>query len=88
MLLRHREGVTLRNEGPQRANEAVEAYLLKEQNIGRIHDKLHSRAVADLLLGSCFQHAFQLIFLGKEETKEDRSEFANRILDTLFPGQV
>lgn len=31
MLLRYREGFTLRNESPYGANEAVEAYLLKEK---------------------------------------------------------
>ncbi|QLC90760.1 TetR/AcrR family transcriptional regulator [Priestia megaterium] len=88
ILLRHREDFILRNESPYAANEAVEAYLLKEKNIGRISEKLHSRTVADLLLGSCFQHAFQLNFLGEEESQEEQVEFVNRILDTLFPEQA
>lgn len=36
ILLRHREGFGERNEGPHRANEAVAAYLVKEQESGRI----------------------------------------------------
>ena len=88
ILLRHREDFTLRNESPYGANEAVEAYLMNEKNIGRISEKLHPRAVADILLGSCFQRAFQLNFLGKEESLEEGGEFVNRILDALFPGQA
>lgn len=83
LLLRQREGFQLRNEGPHRANEAVEAYLNQEKQLGRIGGGTDSRAIADLLLGSCFQHAFQINFLGKEESPEERAQFAGRVLDTL-----
>ncbi|MFD1953269.1 TetR/AcrR family transcriptional regulator [Paenibacillus thailandensis] len=86
ILYRHREGFTERNEGPHRANEAVEAYLLKEKQLGRIGDRVDARAAADLLLGSCFQHAFQLNFLGREESLEEQAQFADRVLDLLSPG--
>ncbi|MBD0384030.1 TetR/AcrR family transcriptional regulator [Paenibacillus sedimenti] len=86
ILLRHREGFTLRNEGPHRANEAVDIYLLKEKQQGRIREEMDTRAVADLLLGSCFQHAFQMNFLGNVESHEERIDFVNRVLNTLFPG--
>ncbi|MEC0182436.1 TetR/AcrR family transcriptional regulator [Paenibacillus peoriae] len=84
ILLRHRESFTLRNESPYMANEVVEAYLLKEREMGRISEKLHPRTVADLLLGGCFQRSFQLNFLGEEESQEKRVEFVNLILDTFF----
>lgn len=83
LLLRQREGFELRNEGPHRANEAVEAYLNQEKQLGRVGEGTDSRAIADLLLGSCFQHAFQINFLGKEESPEERAQFAGRVLDTL-----
>ncbi|MCM3000037.1 TetR/AcrR family transcriptional regulator [Paenibacillus cellulositrophicus] len=83
LLLRQREGFELRNEGPHRANEAVEAYLNQEKQLGRVGEGTDSRAIADLLLGSCFQHAFQINFLGKEESPEERAQFAARVLDTL-----
>lgn len=86
ILLRQREGFSLRNEGPHRANEAVAAYLLKEQQLGRVREGVDLRAAADLILGSCYQHAFQLNFLGKEESGEERKQFANRVLDTVFAG--
>lgn len=84
MLLRHREGFASRNEGPHRANEAVASYLSKEKQLGRIREGMEPKATADLLLGSCFQHAFQINFLGKSKSHEERIDFANRILNTLF----
>lgn len=85
ILNRHREGFSLRNEGPHRANEAVESYLLKEKQLGRLHEGMEPKAAADLLLGSCFQHAFQMNFLGRTESNEERAAFAKRILNALFP---
>ncbi|MBB6670223.1 TetR/AcrR family transcriptional regulator C-terminal domain-containing protein [Cohnella nanjingensis] len=84
ILLRLREGFTTRNEGPHRANEAVERYLSKEKQLGRVGQGMDPRAAADLLLGSCFQHAFQLNFLGKQESQEERMQYANRLLDMLL----
>lgn len=86
LLARHREGFTTRNEGPHRANEAVAAYLRQEQRLGRIAKEIDPRAAADMLLGGCFQQAFQLSFLGKEQTPEDNRQFVKRMLDTLFAG--
>ncbi|WP_255654505.1 TetR/AcrR family transcriptional regulator [Cohnella sp. REN36] len=84
ILLRHREGFAARNEGPHRANEGLERYLSKEKQLGRVPEGMDPRAVADLLLGSCFQHAFQLNFMGGRESPEDRLQYANRLLDTLL----
>ncbi|RXZ81005.1 TetR/AcrR family transcriptional regulator [Paenibacillaceae bacterium] len=87
ILLRHREGFVQRNEGPHRANEAVAAYLMKEQESGRIMGDIDARVVADCVLGSCFQHAFQLNFTGKQESHEERFNYARRIVNTLFPDK-
>lgn len=84
ILDRHRDGFVLRNEGPHRANETVEGYLLEEKRLGRIPEGMDARAAADLLLGSCFQHAFQFSFTGREETMEERSQYVKRIVDTIF----
>ncbi|MBD2871397.1 TetR/AcrR family transcriptional regulator [Paenibacillus arenilitoris] len=86
LLNRHREGFAARNEGPHRANETLEAYLSEEKLLGRVHESISPRAAADLLLGSCFQHAFQLRFLGREESEEQRSRFVKHTLDALFEG--
>lgn len=82
ILQRHRQGFNLRNEGPHRANEALEQYLLEEQRLGRFPRQFHAKAVAHMLLGSCFQHAFQMNFLGKPLDDPDRETFIEPILDT------
>ncbi|EGG37990.1 conserved domain protein [Paenibacillus sp. HGF5] len=86
LLAQHREGFTARNEGPHRANEAVESYLLEEQRIGRVSEFVKPRSAADMLLGSCYQYAFQLNFLGLPLSDEDQNEYVHRVLDTLFAG--
>lgn len=86
LLAQHREGFTARNEGPHRANEAVESYLLEEQRIGRVSEFVKPRSAADMLLGSCYQYAFQLNFLGRPLSDEEQDEYVHRVLDTLFAG--
>lgn len=88
ILQRHREGFTLRNEGPHRANEAVEAYLSREKSLGRLRKEMDPRVAADLLLGSCFQHAFQSNFLGKVESREAQKVYVDRVLHSLFPSEL
>ncbi|QHW33955.1 TetR/AcrR family transcriptional regulator [Paenibacillus rhizovicinus] len=85
-LARHREGFQERNEGPHRANEIVTAYVRAEQKLGRVNARVNPRSVADLLLGGCFQHAFHLQFLGKEEPEEARVQFVEQLLMTLMIG--
>ncbi|ETT60781.1 TetR family transcriptional regulator [Paenibacillus sp. FSL H8-0457] len=75
LLAQHREGFTARNEGPHRANEAVESYLLEEQRIGRVSEFVKPRSAADMLLGSCYQYAFQLNFLGLPLSDEEQNEY-------------
>lgn len=58
ILNAHRDQLRARNLGPHRANEAVAAYLRAEQALGRIDAAADPDALAGLLLGACFQHAF------------------------------
>ncbi|KIL42396.1 TetR family transcriptional regulator [Gordoniibacillus kamchatkensis] len=84
LLTGHRDGFRERNEGPHRPNETVAAYLHAEQTNGRIAPGLKPRIVADLLLGACFQRAFQLQFLGETESKSAQKNYAENIVQTLF----
>lgn len=86
LLARHREGVLKRNSGPQKVNEALEAYLRAEQSLGRVADDVKPRAVADLLLGACFQHAFFMQFLGKEVSEGEKEHFVRDTVQTLIQG--
>jgi AcrR family transcriptional regulator len=58
LLNAHRDQIRALNLGPQRANEILAAYLRAEQAIGRLDPDTDPRAVAGLVLGACFQHAF------------------------------
>ncbi|PYI51923.1 TetR family transcriptional regulator [Paenibacillus flagellatus] len=75
-----------RNEGPHRANEAVESYLRGEQERGGIARGANPRAAADMLLGTCFQQAFQTRFLDRELSLQERLGFVRLLLDTLSQG--
>ena len=86
LLAQRPEGFTARNEGPHRANEAVESYLLEEQKLGRLSEHVNPRSARTSLLGSRFQYAFQLNFLGRPLSDEEQNVFVHRVLDTLFLG--
>lgn len=83
LLSRHREGFRQRNEGPHRPNEVLEEYLREELILGRVRSDIDARAAADMILGSCFQRAFQLQFLGISQSEEDQFRYAEGILRTL-----
>jgi AcrR family transcriptional regulator len=58
LLARHRELLQQRGAGPQRANEAVAAYLRTEQGIGRVRGDADPDAVAYMLLGALYQYIY------------------------------
>jgi hypothetical protein len=88
LMARHREGFQQRNEGPHRANEIVAIYLLAEQKIGRVRSDVNPRSAADLLLGACFQHAFHLQMLDKDESEASKKKFVEDMLQTLIQGLI
>src|SRR3712207_6286645 len=65
LLARHREEMRRRGAGPQKANEALVAYLEAERNLGRVREDADPEAAAAMLLGSCFQRAFFGSFSGE-----------------------
>src|SRR5919205_1600896 len=66
LLARHAEEIRRRGAGPQKANEAVAAYLRAEQDLGRVRRDVDPEAAAALLLGACFQRAFLRHFLAED----------------------
>lgn len=83
LLARHREMLRTRGAGPQRANEAVAAYLRAEQDLGRVRRDADPEAVAYLLLGAVYQRAYWRQFLGEEGTPRADDQFVERLMDTL-----
>lgn len=45
---------------------------------------LNVKAAANIILGSCFQHAFQMGFLDKEESKAEKLQFVNDIRQLIL----
>jgi AcrR family transcriptional regulator len=86
LMARYREGVEQRNEGPHRTNEIITAYLLAEQKLGRVSADVNARSAADLLLGACFQHAFNMQMLDEDESIDSKRKFVEDLLQTLMQG--
>ncbi len=83
LLARHRQLLASRGAGPQRANEALAAYLRHEQDLGRVHASADPEAVAYLLLGALYQRAYWRRFLGEETQPDTDEQFIERLLNTL-----
>jgi AcrR family transcriptional regulator len=62
LLAAHRDRLRTQNLGPHRANEGLAAYLRAEQALGRLAADADPEALAGLVLGACFQHAFITYF--------------------------
>jgi AcrR family transcriptional regulator len=91
LLARHRQEIGRRDAGPQKANEAVAAYLEAEQRLGRVREDAVPGAAAAALLGACFQRAFLHHFLaeGLEPGEDDRfaEEAVRSLMLGLSPGE-
>src|SRR3954463_11539669 len=83
LLARHRELLQQRGAGPQRANEAVAAYLRAEQGIGRVRGDADPDAVAYMLLGALYQHVYWRQFLGQPAHPQADNRFVDSLLNNL-----
>jgi AcrR family transcriptional regulator len=83
LLARHRELLAVRGAGPQRANEAIAAYLRAEQDLGRVRADADPEAIAYLLLGAIYQRAYWREFLGDTASSEADDAFVASLLETL-----
>ena len=83
LLTRHRELLQQRGAGPQRANEAVAAYLRAEQKLGRVRGDADPEAVAYMLLGALYQHVYWRQFQGRPQVPGADDRFIAGILDML-----
>src|SRR5215207_5140215 len=83
LLARHRELLQQRGAGPQRANEAVAAYLRAEQRLGRVRGDADPDAAAYMLLGAIYQYVYWQQFLGRPQQPEADNQFVEGLLNTL-----
>ena len=83
LLARHREEMKRRGAGPQKANEALAAYLEAERDLGRVRGDADPEAAAAMLLGACFQRAFLASFSGEGAIPAREEGFVAGVARTL-----
>jgi AcrR family transcriptional regulator len=88
LLARHRQALAVVGAGPQRANEALAAYLRAERDLGRINPSVDPDAGAAMLLGACFQRAFFSAFSGQPIPDAERARFAASLVTCLLAGRA
>lgn len=86
LLDSQRRANTAHRAGPQRAHEAIADYLAAEQRAGRVTPAAHPRALADLLLGACFQQAYLDAYAGADPTPTHQHRRATTLIDALAPA--
>jgi AcrR family transcriptional regulator len=81
-LVAWRGQLTGRGAGPRSPIRMVERYLQAEIDLGRLARELDAYAVASMLCGAAFQHAFLACFDGLDAVPDARA-LAERMVDAL-----
>lgn len=79
LLLAWREGMTARGAGPRSPIRMIERYIDGEIELGRLPADTDAYAVAGLLCGAAFQHAFLACFDGLDAVP-DAQALAERLV--------
>jgi hypothetical protein len=87
-MKRYRKVMEELNVGPMRVYERVAVYITEEQKHNRIKPEQDPIIIATLLLGPCFQYAFQIHFIGKKPFPSSDTEYITNIVDTLCAGLI
>jgi AcrR family transcriptional regulator len=83
---RQRLTVTASNGGPRQVFELVTGYLAREQQLGRISERVAPVSAALALLGPCFHWAFFQQALGEPLMRMSDEEFVTGLVATLLKG--
>jgi AcrR family transcriptional regulator len=86
LLERQRAALRAAGGGPHKANALLAEYLRREQELGRITAGSNTAAVADLLLGACFQRAFHVSFMGPETFPDRGEEYGRELVGEVLRG--
>jgi len=85
LLTAHRDRLhELGAVGPRTPEELLARYLAAEQRLGRIAPSAEPQAMAQLLLGACFQQAFLADFAGERPGGDDPADLARRLVATVL----
>ncbi|GHO51134.1 TetR/AcrR family transcriptional regulator [Ktedonospora formicarum] len=74
--------------GPHNVFERLAAYLEEEQHLGRLGRHLSALTMATLLLGPCFQRAFNHQFMGFDPLHQTVQQFAEEVIQGLIPAML
>jgi AcrR family transcriptional regulator len=86
LLLQQRRFFLESHTGPLETFATVEAYLAREQDLGRVAAGASPPHVARLLLGSCFGQAFVEAIMGDAASLGTDAEFGATSVAALLPG--
>jgi AcrR family transcriptional regulator len=79
---------TLNGAGPRRPVQIVAEYLAAERELGRIRPEADPVAVAELLMGACFQQGFLAYFEGKTDRPKSAAARLVRALEPELSPQA
>ena len=83
LLDAHRALLAEHGAGPQKANEAVAAFLRGEQRLGRVRHDADPEAAAYMLLGALYQYVYWRVFLGAEALPDADEQFMAGLLESI-----
>lgn len=83
LLTRIRTGLVERNPSPLELYRRVSESIVREQHRGRIKARLDPLGVAALLLGPCFQYAFERHLVGSQALAQSEDQFVADLAQTL-----
>lgn len=83
LLARHRAFLEQHGAGPQKANEAVAAFLRAEQQLGRVRSDADLEAASYMLLGAIYQYVYWRAFLGAARQPDADDRFITGLLESI-----
>jgi AcrR family transcriptional regulator len=84
LLAAHRDRLREIGRGPRTPEELLTRYLEAEQRLGRLAPTADPRAMAQLLLGVCFQQGFLFDFAGDAPAEAQLADLARRLVATVL----
>jgi AcrR family transcriptional regulator len=84
LLAAHRDRLRELGRGPRIPEELLARYLVAEQRLGRLAPAADPPAMAQLLLGACFQQAFLADFAGESPAGARLGDLARRLVATVL----
>jgi AcrR family transcriptional regulator len=86
LLREQRDYFHRQDTGPMKIIRSLSEYLRREQREGRVAERVSVPHAAEMVIGSCFSHAFLLRFLGEGTITEPNEHFVKELVKTALRG--